>query len=196
MSAEAEGHQEPSAVTHLLRRITEGEPGCTEELHTHVYRELKQLARAQMARERAGHTLQPTALVHEAYLKLFGHSDLAWANRAHFFTAAAEAMRRILIDHARKKARLRHGGGRRRLPASLLDLIQAENPEETLAVDDALRRLEEVDPEVARLVRLRFFAGLSVEETASVLGISPRTAYREWSYAKAWLHDDLKEDVG
>jgi RNA polymerase sigma factor (TIGR02999 family) len=190
MENEAEKRSEVSRI------LSQGGSGVPEELLAHVYRELQQLARAQMAREKAGHTLQPTALVHEAYLRLFGREPVAWKSRAHFYSAAAEAMRRILIDHARKKARLRRGGGRRRLPGSLLDLVQAENPEETLAVDEALRRLEDEDPEAARVVRLRFFAGLSVEETADVLGLSPRTVYREWSYAKAWLYDVLREDGG
>ena len=176
MENEAENRSE---VSRILARITGGETGISEELFTHVYRELRQLARSQMAREKVGHTLQPTALVHEAYLRLVGDEPLAWRNRAHFYGAAAEAMRRILIDHARKKAR-----------------VQTENPEETLAVDDALRRMEEEEPEAARIVRLRFFIGLSVEETAEILGLSLRTVYREWSYAKAWLYDALREDGG
>jgi RNA polymerase sigma factor (TIGR02999 family) len=145
-----------------------------------------------MHRERAGHTLQATALVHEAFVRLLGDADVAWDSRGHFYVAAAEAMRRILIEHARSRGREKRGGGRQRVPLSVVDVpASADDPEQILAVDDALRRLEGEDPDAANVVRLRFYAGLGVEETARALGKSPRTVAREWAFARAWLMDEL-----
>lgn len=156
-----------------------------------VYEELRKLARARMARERPGQTLQPTALVHEAYLRLSGDGDAPWASRAQFFAAAAEAMRRILIEKARRSRRRKRGGGRRRVT---LDegLLQAEPaPEEILALDQAIDRLEARDAAMARVVKLRYYAGLTVEETALAIETSPRTVKRLWTAGRAWLHREL-----
>ncbi len=149
------------------------------------------MARAQLRHERPDHSLQATALVHEAYLRLAGRGDPQWNDKAHFFHAAAEAMRRILIEHARSRARVKRGGGQKRVSLSGIDLAAEQDPEEVLALDDAIRRLEQQDPSVAEVVRLRFFAGLSVEETAQALGISERTVKREWAFARAWLFHAL-----
>jgi RNA polymerase sigma factor (TIGR02999 family) len=150
-----------------------------------------------MADERAGHTLQATALVHEAYVRLVGGKPIPWAGRTHFFFAAAEAMRRILIDHARARAGPRRGGGRRRVPLhNVLDLAAAEEDfPEILVLDDALSRLEKLSDSVGAVVRLRFYAGLSIEETAKALGVSPTTVKREWTYARAWLARELASDA-
>jgi len=146
-----------------------------------------------MTNERSDHTLQATALVHDAYIRLVGGGDIQWANRAHFFAAAAEAMRRILIDHARAVHGPRRGGNLRKLPLDLVDLAAVADPEQILALDEAISRLEKQDPEAARVVRLRFYAGLSVEETAQAMGIAPRTVKREWAYARAFLFRVLEE---
>lgn len=159
-----------------------------------LYAELETLARAQLRNERPGHTLQTADLVHETYLRLAGAGAPAWEGRHHFFSAAAEAMRRILIEHARRRLRLKRGGGRTRVSLSEVNVSADENPEEFLALDDAIRRLEQQDPRAAEIVRLRFFAGLSVEETANVLDISERTVKREWAVARAWLFDTLRDD--
>ena len=162
-----------------------------ERLLPVVYGELRGLASAQMRRERSDHTLQTTALVHEAYLRMLGAQNPPWNDRAHFLRAAAEAMRRILIEHARKHRRIKRGGDRVRVSLSDLKLGVAENPDTVLALDDALGRLDKQDPRAADVVRLRFFAGLSVEETAKALEVSERTVKREWSFARAWLFDAL-----
>ncbi len=158
-----------------------------------VYGELRALARVHLRHERPDHTLQPTALVHEAYLRLLGGQDPPWNDRAHFFRAAAEAMRRILIEHARKRGRIKRGGNQVRVRISGVHLGTEQDPDEILALDEAIRRLEEQDPRIADLVRLRFFAGLSVEETAKALEVSERTVKREWSFARAWLYNALRE---
>ena len=158
-----------------------------------VYGELRALARAHLRNERPDHTLQATALVHEAYLRLLGGQDPPWNDRAHFFRAAAEAMRRILIEHARKRGRIKRGGNQVRVRISGVHLGTEQDPDEILALDEAIRRLEEQDPRIADLVRLRFFAGLSVEETAKALEVSERTVKREWSFARAWLYNALRE---
>ncbi len=157
-----------------------------------VYGELRALARVHLRHERPDHTLQPTALVHEAYLLLLGGQDPPWNDRAHFFHAAAEAMRRILIEHARKRGRIKRGGDRVRIELTCANLGAEQDPEEILALDEALRRLEVRDPRSADVVRLRFFAGLSVEETAKALDMSERTVKREWSFARAWMYDALR----
>ena len=159
-----------------------------------VYGELRALADLRLRNERPDHTLQPTALVHEAYLRLLGDQRPSWADRGHFFRAAAQAMRRILIDHARKRGRIKRGGPRARLPASVLDFVAAQDPADFLALEEAVRRLEEQDPRMGRVVDLRFFAGLSVAETAQALSVSERTVKREWTVARAWLYRALKED--
>lgn len=159
-----------------------------------VYDELRFLASAQLHQERPDHTLQPTALVHEAYLRMLGGQSIPWANRSHFFRAAAEAMRRILIEHARKRGRVKRGGGRPRLPMNVLDLAAEQDSTEILALDEAIRRLEEQDARMSQVVRLRFFAGLSVEDTAMALEVSERTVKREWTFARAWLYRALCAD--
>lgn len=168
----------------------------TSELLPLVYDELRRLARARMARERPGQTLTPTALVHEAYLRLIGDEDLPWQNRAHFFAAAAEAMRRILIERARRVSRHKHGGGMWRV--TLDEQVVGEQPaaEEILALHDALSRLERQDVEMAVVVKLHQFAGLSLEETAATLGLSDRTVSRRWTAARAWLRRELGRGPG
>ena len=177
-----------SDVTRILGAIERGEATAARDLLPLVYGELKRLAARRLCHEPPGQTLQPTALVHEAYLRLVGPEDQArWDGRAHFFAAAAEAMRRILIDNARRKQTEKHGGGRRRLP--LEDVTEPAEPpgEDLLALDVALTQLEREDPPKADLVKLHYFTGLSLEEAAAALGISRATAYRHWTYARAWL---------
>lgn len=171
-----------------------------ERLLPAVYEELRVMAAAHLRGEREGHTLQSTALVHEAYLRLVGAEAPPWRSRAHFFHAAAEAMRRILIEHARRRSRAKRGGRRLRvdLDDALRDprLVDWPDPDELLAVDQAIRRLEEEDARAAEVVRLRYFAGLDVDETAKALDLSERTVMREWAYAKAWLRDALDAETG
>jgi RNA polymerase sigma factor (TIGR02999 family) len=183
-----------SEVTRILTAIGQGDPHAAGELLPLVYEELRQLAAHKMAQEAAGQTLQPTALVHEAYLRLVGtEHESHWDNRRHFIAAAAEAMRRILIENARRKKRDRHGGGRRRV--ELPDLPAADQePDDLLALDDALSRLAAEDPAAAEVVKLRLYAGLSVEEAAEALGLSRAHAYRHWTYARAWLRAALHEE--
>jgi RNA polymerase sigma factor (TIGR02999 family) len=159
-----------------------------------VYDELRSLARRRMAQERVGHTMGATALVHEAYMRLAG--PMRFANRGHFFAAEAEAMRRILIDHARTRGRTKRGGGAKRMPLSVLDLAACPEAGEILAFDEAISRLEKESPAAASVVRLRFYAGLSIDETAEALDISPRTVDREWTYARAWLYGALEKERG
>ena len=165
-----------------------------ERLVPLLYAELRTLARVQLRNERSGHTLQTSDLVHETYLRLAGDQVQAWHGRRHFFSAAAEAMRRILIEHARRRSRLKRGGEQTRVSLSEVSITGEENPEDLLALDDAIQRLEQQDPRAAEIVRLRFFAGLSVEETADALELSPRTVKREWAVARAWLFDRLRDD--
>jgi RNA polymerase sigma factor (TIGR02999 family) len=181
-----------SDVTRILSAIEQGDSQAAGELLPLVYEELRQLAAHKMAQEAAGQTLQPTALVHEAYLRLLGEEhESQWDNRGHFFAAAAEAMRRILIENARRKKRDKHGGGRRRV--ELPDLPAADQePDELLALDDALAKLAAEDPAAAEVVKLRLYAGLSVEEAAAALGLSRAHAYRHWNYARAWLRAALR----
>jgi len=184
---------EGSDASRILNDLEAGRPVDLAALFPAVYDDLRRIAARHLAAERAGHTLQPTALVHEAYVRLLGNQPLGWRGKAQFYGAAAEAMRRILIDHARGKARQRRGGGRVRLPLDAAELAQPENVSEILSVDEAIRRLEEQDPRMAEIVKLRFFAGLSHEETAETLGITERTVYREWQLARAWLQQRLDE---
>jgi RNA polymerase sigma factor (TIGR02999 family) len=187
---------DPSRVTQILSDLGAGRENAASELLPLVYQQLRKIAQQNMNQERASHTLEATALVHEAYLRLVGDQDLGWDSRAHFFTAAAEAMRRILIEHARARKRIKRGGERQRVPLTGLDLAQESDAEEVLAVDEAFRRLEKEDPDAANVVRLRFFAGLSVAETASALDISERSVAREWAFARAWLAEALADEDG
>jgi len=159
-----------------------------------VYEQLRNLAHRRMNDEREGHTLEATALVHEVYLRMAARNRANWSGRSQFFLAAAEAMRRILIDHARARGQLKRGGGKVRMPLNVLDLAAEDQIPQILALDEAILRLEEMSPEVAAVVHLRFYAGLSVEETAAALGISPRTVKREWTYGRAILHRELGDN--
>ncbi len=178
-------------VTRILTAIEQGDGQAAEQLLPLVYDELRKLAAARMAAENPGHTLNATALVHEAYLRLVG--DQHWDDRGHFFAAAAEAMRRILVNHARDRKRLKRAGGRRRL--ELLDQVGslAEDSDLVLSLDELLTRLGEEDAVAARVAQLHLFAGLSVEETGEALGLSRAMAYRNWKYARAWLREALKK---
>ena len=181
-------------ISDILSAIESGEATAASELLPLVYDELRQLAAARLAQEKAGQTLQPTALVHEAYLRLVGgNPDRSWNGRGHFFAAAAEAMRRILVEAARRKGRVRHGGGRRRVDLDPADL-SAEADDDLLALDEALTRLAAIDPPAARLVELRFFAGLTMPEAAEALGVPLRSAERNWVYARAWLRRAVMGD--
>lgn len=179
-------------VTRVLGAIEEGDQLAAERLLPLVYSELRQLAAQKLAQEQPGQTLQPTALVHEAYLRLVGGQAQHWNSRGHFFAAAAEAMRRILVDNARRKRSRKRGGDQVRRDMSGVDLALPEEPEDLVALDEALNKLEATDQAAARLVHLRFFAGLSNKEAAEVLGIAPRTADRMWAYARAWLHQEVQ----
>jgi RNA polymerase sigma factor (TIGR02999 family) len=184
---------EPAEITQVLQAIGRSEEGAAEKLLPLVYAELRRLAAARMAHELAGQTLQPTALVHEAWLRLVKDGDRTWQNRAHFFGAAAEAMRRILIERARHKSRLKHGGGQSRLNIEDLELAQATPDDKVLLVDEALAHLKVEDPELERIVVLKFFGGLSNEEIAETLDLAPRTLDRQWAYARAWLFRYISE---
>jgi len=164
----------------------------TEELLPLVYAELRRLAAHKMASENPGQTLQPTALVHEAWLKLGGEENRSWRNRNHFFATAAEAMRRILTDNARRKLRVRHGGGQQRVELDDNATAADSEADHILAVSDALEKFAQIDPQRAELVKLRYFIGLSFEEAAEVLGISEPTAKRYWSFARAWLYEEIR----
>jgi len=181
-----------SDITHILLAIEAGDSQAADRLLPLVYDELRKLAGARMAAEAPGHTLQPTALVHEAYLRLVGgEQQQDWHGRSHFFAAAAEAMHRILVEAARRKGRDRHGGGRQRLPLTNLD-VAAESPnEDLLSLSEALDCLATVNPRAAELVKLRYFAGLTNQEAAAILGISTATAERYWAYARAWLQNEI-----
>jgi RNA polymerase sigma factor (TIGR02999 family) len=181
-----------SEVTHILATIEQGDPHAAEQLLPLVYDELRKLAAAKLAQEKAGQTLDATALVHEAYLRLVGGGDAPhWDHRRHFFAAAAEAMRRILVDSARRKQSRKHGGGRARQELDAEAVVAPEPDLDLLALDAALRRLAEHDPIKARLVELRYFAGLTGEQAAAVLQLSPSSADRIWVYTRAWLRREL-----
>jgi RNA polymerase sigma factor (TIGR02999 family) len=186
-----------SEVTRIFSAIEHGDPQAAEQLLPLVYEELRQLAAQKLAQEKPGQTLEATALVHEAYLRLVGKpiegESREWEGRAHFFAAAAEAMRRILVDKARRKRRQKHGGGRPKVDIALANLPSPMPNEDLLALDEALNRLAVEDPVRAQLVHLRFYAGLSNEEAARLLGISAVTAKRYWRYARAWLHRQISK---
>lgn len=185
-----------SDVTLILQRIEHGDPRAADELLPLVYQELRKLAASKMSRESAAHTLQPTALVHEAWLRLGGDQQPNWQNRAHFFAAAAEAMRRILIDRARRRRAIRHGGDQQRVtPESMECLAGAEHADDQLlAVHEVLDRFAATEPRKAELVKLRYFAGLTLEDAASAMGIPEGTAKRWWTYSRAWLFQELQKE--
>jgi RNA polymerase sigma factor (TIGR02999 family) len=187
-------------ITRILSAIEQGDPRAAEQLLPLVYEELRKLAAAKVAHEKPGQTLQPTALVHEAYLRLIGgeqptkdKQQPGWDSRGHFFAAAAEAMRRILVDQARHKGSRRRGGDRKRQPLEHAEIAAPEPAVDVLAVHEALERFEKIDPLKAQLVKLRYFVGLTIPQAAEALGISSTTADRYWSYARAWLHAELKK---
>jgi RNA polymerase sigma factor (TIGR02999 family) len=181
-----------SDVTQILERVEQGDAKAADELLPLVYEELRKLAAAKMAQEAVGHTLQPTALVHEAWLRLVGAPNQDWNSRNHFFMAAAQAMRRILIERARQKSRLKRGGDQQRVPLEELELAANADSETLLLIEEAMQRLAKADPVKARLVELRFFTGLSLEEAAQVLAVSAPTAKRYWAYARAWLFQEIE----
>jgi RNA polymerase sigma factor (TIGR02999 family) len=182
-----------SKVRSILEAVQQGDSKAAAELLPLVYEELRRLAAHKLAHESPGQTLQPTALVHEAWLRLAGDQEPKFANPAHFFAAAAEAMRRILVENARRKQRLKHGGGQQRLDLATLDLAITSDDDRLLAVDEALDKLAAHDPLAADLIKLRFFAGLPNVEAARLLGLPERTAKRTWAYARAWLYEELKK---
>jgi RNA polymerase sigma factor (TIGR02999 family) len=187
---------ESQDVTVLLSSLTKGDPEAASKLMPLIYDELRRLAASYMRREREDHTLQATALVHEAYLKLVDQRGVNWQNRAHFFGVAAQLMRRILVDHARTHLRQKRGGDHQKVSLDEAIVFAETQADELVAVDDSLNQLAKIDPRQARVVELRFFAGLNVDEAADVLGVSPKTIKREWSVAKAWLYADLKTRHG
>lgn len=179
-------------VTVLLSKLTKGNEEAASKLIPLVYTEMRRLAGAYMRRERSDHTLQPTALVNEAYLKLVEQRSVNWQSRAHFFGIAAQVMRRILVDHARGHMRDKRGGGQKPVPIDEALVFAPEQSEEFLKLNEALDRLSKFDERQGKIVELRFFGGLTVEQTAELLGISPKTVKRDWSMAKAWLHGEMK----
>jgi RNA polymerase sigma factor (TIGR02999 family) len=179
-------------ITRILNAAQKGDPQSAEELLPLVYEELRKLASAKMSREGANQTLQATALVHEAWLRIAGQENERWDSRGHFFAAAAEAMRRILIDRARRRRAGRHGGGQAPLAIDQIEITAPIPDEEWLALSDALERLEAVDKHKAQLIKLRYFVGLSLEEAAELLGVSVPTASRWWSYSRAWLAQEIE----
>jgi RNA polymerase sigma factor (TIGR02999 family) len=180
-----------SDVTRILNAIERGDAGATDELLPLVYEELRILAAQKLSHEPSGQTLQATALVHEAYLRLVGDEPQSWKSRGHFFAAAAEAMRRILVENARRKRRRKRGNGLKRVDLDKAEVAAEAVSEGMIALDEALERLAEEDPFAAELVKMRYFAGLTLAQTAEALGVSPRTADRCWAYAKAWLHHEI-----
>jgi len=179
-------------ITQLLIELTDGNTEIVNQILPHVYDELRRLAGSYLRRERSDHTLQPTALVHEAYMKLVDQRQVKWQNRAHFFGIAAQVMRRILMDHARKHKADKRGGEAEKLPLEEgLLVVSNESSNQLLALDEALERLAKLDPQKAKIVELRYFGGLSIEETAEVIGVSVPTINRQWRMAKAWLFGEL-----
>ena len=187
--------ESPKSITQILQTASNGDPKAAEHLWMMVYDELRAIARQQLAHESPGQTLQTTALVNEAYLRLIGDEQVQWENRRHFFGAAAQAMRRIRVDAARRRKRLKRGGDWKRIAAEEGVPVTDENPDLILAVDEAVDRLEAMDARRAEVVKLRFFAGLRVEDVATALGVSPRTVELDWQFARAWLHRELKHEI-
>jgi RNA polymerase sigma factor (TIGR02999 family) len=184
--------KEPQEITQMLLELTDGNEEVVNQILPHIYDELRRLASSYLRRERSNHTLQPTALVHEAYMKLIDQTRVKWQNRAHFFGIAAQVMRRILMDHARKHTAEKRGGDAEVLPIEEEILIVSHDKSaELIALDDALQQLAEMDERKAKIVELRYFGGLSIEETAEVIGVSVPTVNREWRMAKAWLYSEL-----
>lgn len=181
-----------SEVTRILQSMESGDAKRADELLPLVYEELRKLAAAKMANESSTQTLQPTALVHEAWLRLTGNENIQWNGRAHFFGAAAEAMRRILIDNARRKRALRHGGNLQRMDIADIDVAAVEKEDELLAMNEALNELATVDKQKAELVKLRYFVGLTIDDVAQILGVSVPTANRWWVFARAWLYERIQ----
>jgi RNA polymerase sigma factor (TIGR02999 family) len=182
-----------SDVTRILAAIECGDVRAVDELFPLVYQELRQLAAARLSKELPGQTLQATALVHEAYLRLVGSEEQSWSGRGHFFSAAAEAMRRILIENARRKKSLRHGGGRKRVNFDAVEVTSEMPSDDLIALDEALEKLSNEDKVSADLIKLRFFAGLTMEQAANILGIPRRSADRNWAYARAWLYKEINK---
>lgn len=181
-------------VTRILERLERGDDRASADLLPIVYEELRALAKSKLAHEKPGHTLQATALVHEAWMRLVGSNgeDRDWDNRGHFFAAAAESMRRILVESARRRNRLKRGGNRERKEVALVEIVAPEPREDLLDLDIALNKLARIDPQAVALVQLRYFAGLTLPEASQTLNMSPRSADRLWAYAKAWLRDELQ----
>lgn len=186
----------PGDVTYLLKRLADGDQEAAAKLVPLVYEELRRLAVRRLRHERPDHTLQPTALVHEAYMKLAAQGDAKWQNRTQFFAVASQLMRQILVDYARGQQRIKRGGKQRKVSLEEILLVSSDRTEEVLAVNESLARLEKLDPRQGRIVELRYFGGLTVEEAAELLGISAKTVMREWKIAKAWLYGDLRERHG
>ncbi len=185
-----------SELTRILERVQQGDPRAGEELLPLVYEQLRKLAAARMANEAAGHTLQPTALVHEAWLRLSKDPDACWEDRGHFFAAAAEAMRRILVENARRKLALKRNAGRERVPLEELTVAATADDETVALINDALDLLTAEDPGVAELIKLRFFVGLTHEEAARALGLSERSARRDWAFGRTWLFREINRMRG
>jgi RNA polymerase sigma factor (TIGR02999 family) len=186
-----------NAITVILNRAQQGDPKAADELLPLVYEELRKLAAARMVNEAAGHTLQPTALVHEAWLRLAGSdAQVQFANRAHFFAAAAEAMRRILIERARRKGAGKRGGDWQRIDLDKVEIAAEADDDTLLLVNEALEKLAQEDANAAEIAKLRFFGGLTLDEAGHVLGVTDRTAKRYWAYARAWLFDEIRQTLG
>jgi RNA polymerase sigma factor (TIGR02999 family) len=182
-------------ITQMLIELTDGNQDVVNQILPHIYDELRRLAGSYLRRERSDHTLQPTALVHEAYMKLIDQRQVRWQNRAHFFGIAAQVMRRILMDHARKHKAEKRGGEADKLPLEdEILVVSTDSSDQLLALDEALKTLSELDPQKAKIVELRYFGGLSIEETAEVMGVSVPTINRQWRMAKAWLYSQLAND--
>jgi RNA polymerase sigma factor (TIGR02999 family) len=186
--------RDPEQITQLLGQMKAGDRSAAERLMPLVYGQFRALAAQYLRKERGNHTLQPTALVNEAYLKLLDQSRVQWQGRTHFFAVGAQAMRRILVDHARRRQRLKHGGQRARVTLDEGVALSPDRDQDVLALDEALLKLAELDERQAKVVELRFFAGLTVDEVADVLGVSKRTVEGDWTMARAWLHRELSKD--
>jgi RNA polymerase sigma factor (TIGR02999 family) len=187
------GDDQISETTQLLRAWADGDRGALERLTPHVYRTLRRIAGYQMQHEQPGHSMQATALVHEAYLELIDVTNVNWQHRAHFFAVSAQIMRQILLDRARRRVAAKRGGGAERVNLDELPDLSGDRARELIALEDALNTLAQNDQRKARVVELRFFGGLSVEETAEVLGVSPETVMRDWKFARSWLHAELSK---